>query len=101
MEVGRSQSLTTPAVWRCGWGFRLFHAEPDFFYYLDHQFVLDMTDISLHLTTGYDRLDALDADLRPSYPDGPIMVAFHNRDITLRSDFSHVSLRRYPRDTRH
>lgn len=68
-------------------GFGLFHAEPDFYYYLDHQFVLDMSGISPHFTTGYDRLDTLHADLQPPHPDGPIMVVFHDRDIALRPDF--------------
>lgn len=68
-------------------GFGLFHAEPDFYYYLDHQFVLDMTGISPHFTTAYDRLDKLHADLQPPHPDGPMMVVFHDRDIALRPDF--------------
>jgi hypothetical protein len=68
-------------------GFGLFHAEPDFYYYLDHRLVLDMTGISPHFTTGYDRLDALLADLKPPHPDGPVMVVFHDRDISLRPDF--------------
>jgi hypothetical protein len=68
-------------------GFGLFHAEPDFYYYLDHRLVLDMTGISPHFTTGYDRLNTLQADLKPPHPDGPVMVVFHDRDISLRPDF--------------
>jgi hypothetical protein len=68
-------------------GFGLFHAEPDFYYYLDRQLVLDMTGISPHFTTGYDRLDALHSELQPQHPDGPVMVVFHDRDIALRPDF--------------
>lgn len=68
-------------------GFGLFHAEPDFYYYLDRTLVLDMTGISPHFTTGYDRLNTLQADLKPPHPDGPVMVVFHDRDISLRPDF--------------
>lgn len=68
-------------------GFGLFHAEPDFYYYLDHQLVLDMTGISPHFTAAYDRLDALHSELQPQHPDGPIMVVFHDRDIALLPDF--------------
>jgi peptidoglycan/xylan/chitin deacetylase (PgdA/CDA1 family) len=68
-------------------GFGIFHAEPDFFYYLDHRLVLDMTGISPHFTTGYDRLSTLQSDLKPPHPDGPVMVVFHDRDISLRPDF--------------
>lgn len=68
-------------------GFGIFHAEPDFYYYLDHHMVLDMTGISPHFTTGYDRLNTLQTDLKPAHPDGPVMVVFHDRDISLRPDF--------------
>ena len=68
-------------------GFGLFHAEPSFYYYLDRKMVLDMTGISPHFTSGYDRLDTLHSDLQPSHPDGPVMVVFHDRDIALRPDF--------------
>jgi hypothetical protein len=68
-------------------GFGLFHAEPDFYYYLDRRLVLDMTGISPHFTTGYDRLDSLHTNLEPRHPDGPVMVVFHDRDIALRPDF--------------
>ena len=68
-------------------GFGIFHAEPDFYYYLDHHIVLDMTGISPHFTTGYDRMNTLQADLKPPHRDGPVMVVFHDRDISLRPDF--------------
>ncbi|PYV34040.1 MAG: hypothetical protein DMG22_07630 [Acidobacteria bacterium] len=68
-------------------GFGLFHAEPDFYYYLDRRLVLDMTGISPHFTSGYDRLDALHSQLQPQHPDGPVMLVFHDRDIALRPDF--------------
>jgi len=68
-------------------GFGIFHAEPDYYYYLDPHLVLDMTGISPQFTTSFDRLDALQSELRPQHPDGPVMVLFHDRDIALRSGF--------------
>jgi len=68
-------------------GFGLFHAEPDFYYYLDRQLVLDMTGISPHFTSGYDRLGALHSEMQPQHLDGPVMLVFHDRDIALRPDF--------------
>jgi hypothetical protein len=66
-------------------GFGLFHAEPRFYYYLDRNLVLDMTGISPHATVSYDR--PIHAELWPSHPDGPFMAVFHDRDISLQSDF--------------
>jgi peptidoglycan/xylan/chitin deacetylase (PgdA/CDA1 family) len=68
-------------------GFGLFHAEPSFYYYLDRDLVLDMTGISPHFTTGFDRLDALHAEMSRAHPDGPVMMVFHDRDIALQPGF--------------
>lgn len=68
-------------------GFGLYHAEPDFYYYLDRDLVLDMTGISPHFTTSFDRLDALHAQMSRPHPDGPVMMLFHDRDIALQPDF--------------
>src|SRR5207302_4339649 len=68
-------------------GFGLCHAEPDFYYYLDRDLVLDMTGISPHFTTSFDRLDALRAQMSRPHPDGPVMMVFHDRDIALQPDF--------------
>ena len=66
-------------------GFGIFHAEPYFYYYLDHDLVLDMTGIAPQTGTGYDR--PLHAELWPPHPDGPLMIVFHDRDIAFQPDF--------------
>ncbi len=68
-------------------GFGLFHAEPDFYYYLDRDLVLDMTGITPHFTTSFDHLDALHAEMSRPHPDGPVMMVFHDRDISLQPGF--------------
>jgi len=69
-------------------GFGLFHAEPDFYYYLDKDLVLDMTGIAPQVgTTSYDRLAELHPERWPAHPDGPAMLLFHDRDIALQADF--------------
>jgi len=69
-------------------GFGLFHAEPDFYYYLDRDLVLDMTGIAPQVgTTSYDRLTDLHPERWPAHPDGPAMLLFHDRDIALQPDF--------------
>jgi hypothetical protein len=66
-------------------GFGIFQAEPDFYYYLDRDLVLDMMGISPHLTIAYDR--PLHPELWPPHPDGPMMVVFHDRDISFEPQF--------------
>jgi len=66
-------------------GFGIFHAEPYFYYYLDHDLVLDMTGIAAQAATGYDR--PLHAELWPLHPDGPLMIVFHDRDIAFQPEF--------------
>jgi hypothetical protein len=69
-------------------GFGLFHAEPEFYYYLDRDLVLDMTGIGPQVgTTSYDRLADLHPERWPAHPDGPAMLLFHDRDIALQPDF--------------
>jgi hypothetical protein len=69
-------------------GFGLFHAEPDFYYYLDKDLVLDMTGIAPQIpTTSYDRLGELHPERWPAHPDGPAMLLFHDRDIALQPEF--------------
>jgi hypothetical protein len=69
-------------------GFGLFHAEPDFYYYLDPDLVLDMTGIAPQVgTTSYERLAELHPERWPAHPDGPAMLLFHDRDIALQPDF--------------
>ena len=66
-------------------GFGLFHAEPSFYDYLDHDLVLDMTGISPQTGAKYDR--PLHPEEWPPHPDGPVMLLFHDRDIALQPDF--------------
>ena len=66
-------------------GFGLFHAEPNFYYYLDPHLVLDMTGISPQTVAKFDR--PLDAEQWRAHPDGPVMLLFHDRDIALQPDF--------------
>jgi hypothetical protein len=69
-------------------GFGLFHAEPDFYYYLDNDLALDMTGIGPQVgTTSFDRLAELHPERWPPHPDGPAMLLFHDRDIALQADF--------------
>jgi len=69
-------------------GFGLFHAEPDSYYYLDRDMVLDMAGIAPQIpTTSYDRLGELHPELWPAHPDGPAMLLFHDRDIALQPEF--------------
>jgi hypothetical protein len=69
-------------------GFGLFHAEPDFYYYLDRDLVLDMTGIAPQIpTTSYDRLSELHPERWPAHPDGPAMLLFHDRDIAFEPEF--------------
>ncbi len=66
-------------------GFGLFHAEPDFVYYLERDLVLDITGIAREAESGYDR--PLKADAWPVHPDGPVFLTFHDRDFALQPDF--------------
>jgi peptidoglycan/xylan/chitin deacetylase (PgdA/CDA1 family) len=78
-------------------GFGLFHAEPDSYYYLDPDLVLDMTGVSPQVgTTSYDRLAALHPESWPAHPDGPAMLLFHDRDIAMQSDFLEQLLEALP-----
>jgi hypothetical protein len=79
-------------------GFGLFHAEPDFYYYLDKDLVLDMTGIAPQVgTTSYDRLSDLHPERWPAHPDGPAMLLFHDRDIALQPDFVERLLEALPK----
>jgi hypothetical protein len=77
-------------------GFGIFHAEPNFYYYLDPHLVLDMTGISPQTEASYDR--PLHAEQWPAHPDGPVMMVFHDRDIALQPDFIDRLFDALPRD---
>ncbi len=77
-------------------GFGIFHAEPNFYYYLAPDLVLDMTGISPQTEAGYDR--PLHAEQWPAHPDGPVMMVFHDRDIALQPDFIERLFDAFPPD---
>ena len=66
-------------------GFGLFHAEPNFYYYLDRELVLDMTGIGPEATCGFER--PFQFESWPRHPDGPLVLTFHDRDIALQVGF--------------
>ena len=65
-------------------GFGLFDINERFFY-LDHDLTLDMAGISTGKTHAYDR--ELNLQQWPPHPDGPMVIVFHDRDISLQHDF--------------
>lgn len=67
-------------------GFGLFHGDTST-YYLDHELVLDMANVVLDADTGYDQLPALHPERWPYHPDGPVILGFHDRDISLDPDY--------------
>lgn len=66
-------------------GFGMCHVGDEFYYYLDHDLVLDMMGIAPQTLAAYDR--PLHAELWPPHPDGPVMIVFHDRDIAYQPDF--------------
>jgi len=66
-------------------GLGLFHAEPESFYYLDRDLVIDMAGISPQKTVAFDEPFA--TQLWPPHPDGPFMALFHDRDIAYQPEF--------------
>jgi hypothetical protein len=67
-------------------GFGLFHGDTST-YYLDHELVLDMANVVPDGDTGYDILGALHPEQWPYHPDGPVILGFHDRDISLDHNF--------------
>jgi hypothetical protein len=76
-------------------GFGLFDINERYFY-LDHDVALDMAGISSGKTHAYDR--ELRLDQWPPHPDGPMVIVFHDRDISLRHDFVERFLAAIPRE---
>ena len=78
-------------------GFGLFDINSSYFY-LDHGLTLDMTGISPGATHQYDR------ELRPSewpkHPDGPYVLLFHDRDISLQHEFVKRTFDAVPKDAK-
>ena len=65
-------------------GFGLFDINEDYFY-LDRDLALDMRGISPASGHQYDR--ELHPETWPRHPDGPFVLLFHDRDISLQHDF--------------
>jgi hypothetical protein len=65
-------------------GFGLFDINERYFY-LDHDLAVDMAGISTGKTHAYDR--ELHLEQWPAHPDGPAVIIFHDRDISLQHDF--------------
>ena len=67
-------------------GFGLFHGDTAT-YYLDHELVLDLTDVVPAFDTAYDLLGDLNPERWPDHPDGPLILGFHDRDIAFDHNF--------------
>lgn len=72
-------------------GFGLFHGGPDVFY-LDHELVLDMASVVLSEETSYDSLSEFVPSRWNAHPDGPVLLTFHDRDVSLDHDFVEKTL---------
>lgn len=75
-------------------GFGLFDINERFFY-LDRDLTLDMAGISFGSTHAYDR--ELHPERWPAHPDGPYVLFFHDRDISLQHDFVERTFAALPR----
>jgi hypothetical protein len=76
-------------------GFGLFDINERYFY-LDRDLALDMAGISTGKTHAYDR--ELRMEQWPPHPDGPAVIIFHDRDISLQHDFVERMLAAIPRE---
>ena len=76
-------------------GFGLFDINEDYFY-LDRDLTLDMKGISPASGHQYDR--ELHPETWPPHPDGPFVLLFHDRDISLRHDFIERTFNALPKD---
>ena len=76
-------------------GFGLFHLNLTYFY-LDRDMVLHMAGISKEAVHAYDR--ELQPSQWPAHPDGPFVLLFHDRDISLQHDFIQRTFDALPKD---
>lgn len=76
-------------------GFGLFDINERYFY-LDRDVALDMAGMSTGKTHAYDR--ELHLEQWPAHPDGPAVIIFHDRDISLQHDFVERMLSAIPSD---
>ena len=80
-------------------GFGLFHGDTST-YYLDQQLALDLANVVPDADTGYDLLGTLHPELWPYHPDGPVILGFHDRDISLDHNFMEQLFAALPSDYR-
>jgi hypothetical protein len=66
--------------------FGLFHGDTST-YYLDRERVLDLANVVPDADTGYDILATLHPEKWQYHPDGPVILGFHDRDISLDHNF--------------
>lgn len=78
-------------------GFGLFDINERYFY-LDRDLALDMAGISSGATHQYDR--ELQPEKWPPHPDGPHVLVFHDRDISLQHEFVERTFQALPRNTK-
>ena len=78
-------------------GFGLFHGGPDVLY-LDQELVLDMAGVVPSEEASYDALSAFAPDHWSEHPDGPVLLTFHDRDVSLDHDFVEKILTALPAD---
>jgi peptidoglycan/xylan/chitin deacetylase (PgdA/CDA1 family) len=77
-------------------GFGLFDINERYFY-IDRDLTLDMAGISPGATHQYDR--ELHPEKWPPHPDGPYVLLFHDRDISLQHDFVQRTFKALPKNT--
>jgi peptidoglycan/xylan/chitin deacetylase (PgdA/CDA1 family) len=77
-------------------GFGLFDINERYFY-IDRDLTLDMAGISPGATHQYDR--ELHPEKWPPHPDGPYVLLFHDRDISLQHDFVQRTFEALPKNT--
>ncbi len=78
-------------------GFGIFHGGPDAFY-LDQELVLDMAGVIPSEETSYDSLAAFVPSRWSAHPDGPVLLTFHDRDVSLDHNFIEKILTALPGD---
>ena len=76
-------------------GFGLFDINEDYFY-LDRDLALDMRGISP--ASGHQFDGELHPEAWPPHPDGPFVLLFHDRDISLQHDFVERTFNALPKD---
>jgi len=77
-------------------GFGLLDINDDYFF-LDRDLALDMRGVSPAVNHQYDR--TLHPETWPPHPDAPLVLLFHDRDISLQHDFMERTFDALPKDS--